>query len=78
MTGQCTGTSFECERARERVGLTRGPRHGDVKSECINGVVALGNAAENAVPFVRIWRADVAEDMDGVMEISGGRDGAEI
>ncbi|KAG5612464.1 hypothetical protein H5410_023745 [Solanum commersonii] len=35
-------------------------------------------AANNGVPFILVWGSDVAEDMGGVREVSGGRDGAEI
>lgn len=40
--------------------------------------MALGKAANDGVPFILVWGSDVAEDMGGVGEVSGGRDGAEI
>lgn len=40
--------------------------------------MALSKAANNGVPFILEWGSNVAEDMGGVREVSGGRDGAEI
>lgn len=55
-----------------------GTPHGDVASDCINGLVALGKTADNGVPIIGGSVGDVVEDKGGVREASGGGGGAKV